>query len=139
MNKFDNANSIEFGLDVNRLMVPKTPIGQDRESEVVRQYYSQSVVSSWFNSFSSKYGMPIGESLKVSAGAEYNYTDRFFIRAGYYIDNNKNLGNMQYFTLGTSFQYEKSRFHISYLVPSGGGITKNPLSNTLRFGTVFNF
>lgn len=139
MNRFDNANSIEFGLDVNRLMVPKTPIGQDRESEVVRQYYSQSVVSSWFNSFSSKYGMPIGESLKVSAGAEYNYTDRFFIRAGYYIDNNKNLGNMQYFTLGTSFQYEKSRFHISYLVPSGGGITKNPLSNTLRFGTVFNF
>jgi hypothetical protein len=83
--------------------------------------------------------MPIGESLKISAGAEYNYTDRFFMRVGYYIDNNKNLGNMQYFTVGTSFQYENSRFHISYLVPSGGGITKNPLSNTLRFGTVFNF
>jgi len=25
------------------------------------------------------------------------------------------------------------------LVPSGGGITKNPLSNTIRFGSIFYF
>ena len=137
LNRMDNSNSIEFGVDVNRLMVPTTPIDADEATR--NQYYSQSVVSSWFNSFTSKYGMPLGESLKVSAGAEYNYSDRFFLRAGYYMDNNKNLGNMQYFTVGTTFQYQQSKFHISYLVPSGGGITKNPLSNTLRFGTVFNF
>jgi hypothetical protein len=82
--------------------------------------------------------MPIGESIKASMGIEYNYTNRFFIRGGYFIDNN-NLGNMQYFTLGTSFQYQQSKFNISYLVPSGGGISLNPLSNTLRFGTIFYF
>jgi hypothetical protein len=83
--------------------------------------------------------MPFGESIKASTGMEYNYSNRFYLRAGYYLDNNKNLGKMQYFTVGTSFQYQQSKFNISYLVPSGGGITKNPLSNTIRFGSIFYF
>ena len=137
LNKIDADNSIEFGVDINRIMVPANPDNSNAES--VNQYFSQSVVSSWFNSFNNKYGMPIGESLKASMGIEYNYTNRFFIRGGYFIDNNKNLGSMQYVTLGTSFQYQQSKFNISYLVPAGGGITRNPLSNTLRFGSIFYF
>ena len=140
LTKIDTDNSLEFGADVNRLLVPASPSAADPDYAALReQYFSQSVIASYLNSFTNKYGMPIGESLKISVGAEYNYTDRFFLRAGYFIDNNKNLGNMQYFTLGTSFQYQQSKFNISYLVPSGGGITKNPLSNTLRFGSVFYF
>ena len=140
LTKIDTDNSIEFGADVNRLLVPASPSAADPDYAALReQYFSQSVIASYLNSFTNKYGMPIGESLKISVGSEYNYTDRFFLRAGYFIDNNKNLGNMQYFTLGTSFQYQQSKFNISYLVPSGGGITKNPLSNTLRFGSVFYF
>jgi hypothetical protein len=140
LTKLDYENSIEFGVDVNRLMVPSSPEESDPNyTELKDHYFSQSVISSWFNSFSNKYGMPLGESLKVSVGAEYNYINRFHLRAGYYVDNNKNLGNMQYFTVGTSFQYQKSKFNISYLVPSGGGLTKNPLSNTLRFGSIFYF
>jgi hypothetical protein len=135
LNKFDTDNSLEMGLDVNRLMVPASPTTNDADE----QYFSQSVVSSWFNSFSNKYGMPLSESLKISVGAEYNYADRFHVRAGYFIDNNKNLGSMQYFTVGSSFQYQQSKFNISYLVPTGGGITRNPLSNTLRFGSIFYF
>jgi hypothetical protein len=137
LNKMDADNSIEFGVDINRIMVPANPDNSNAES--VNQYFSQSVVSSWFNSFNNKYGMPIGESLKASMGIEYNYTNRFFIRGGYFIDNNKNLGSMQYVTLGTSFQYQQSKFNISYLVRAGGGITRNPLSNTLRFGSIFYF
>ena len=137
LNKFDTENSLEMGIDVNRLMVPASPGTSD--DDVVDQYFSQSVVSSWFNSFSNKYGIPFSESLKVSLGAEYNYADRFHLRAGYFLDNNKNLGSMQYFTVGSSFQYQQSRFNISYLVPTGGGITRNPLSNTLRFGSIFYF
>jgi hypothetical protein len=140
LTRIDTDNSIEFGADVNRLLVPASPSALDPDYAALReQYFSQSVIASYLNSFTNKYGMPIGESLKISVGAEYNYTDRFFLRAGYFVDNNKNLGNMQYFTLGTSFQYQQSKFNISYLVPSGGGITKNPLSNTLRFGSVFYF
>ena len=137
LSKFDTENSLEVGVDVNRLMVPASPSSSD--ADVVDQYFSQSVVSSWFNSFSNKYGIPFSESLKVSLGAEYNYADRFHLRAGYFLDNNKNLGSMQYFTVGSSFQYQQSKFNISYLVPTGGGITRNPLSNTLRFGTIFYF
>ena len=137
LNRIDPDNSVEFGIDINRLMVPASPTSSD--AQVVDQYFSQSVVSSWFNSFSNKYGMPLSESLKVSLGAEYNYADRFHLRAGYFIDNNKNLGSMQYFTVGSSFQYQQSKFNISYLVPTGGGITRNPLSNTLRFGSIFYF
>ena len=137
MNRFDTENSLEMGIDVNRLMVPASPSSSD--PELVDQYFSQSVVSSWFNSFSNKYGMPLSESLKISLGAEYNYADRFHLRAGYFLDNNKNLGSMQYFTVGSSFQYQQSKFNISYLVPTGGGITRNPLSNTLRFGSIFYF
>jgi hypothetical protein len=135
LNKLDQVNSIEMGIDVNRLMVPASPTSRDADD----QYYSQSVVSSWFNSFSNQYGIPFSESLKVSLGAEYNYADQFQLRAGYFIDNNKNLGSMQYITVGSSFQYQQSKFNISYLVPTGGGITRNPLSNTLRFGSIFYF
>ncbi len=137
LNKIDADNSVEFGVDVNRLMVPASPDNTNVES--VNQYFTQSVINSYFNSFSTQYGMPFSESLKLSVGAEYNYTNRFYLRGGYFVDNNKSLGNMQYFTLGTSFQYQQSKFNISYLVPSGGGITKNPLSNTLRFGSIFFF
>ncbi len=138
LNKLDAENSLEFGVDVNRLLVPVSP-GAGSVQADIDHYYSQSVVSSWFNSFTAKEGMPIGESIKASTGLEYNYINRFYLRAGYYLDNNKNLGNMQYFTIGTSFQYQQSKFNISYLVPSGGGITKNPLSNTIRFGSIFYF
>jgi hypothetical protein len=141
LNKVDPENSIEFGVDVNRLMVPAIPDQNDQES--TNHYYAQSVINSYFSSFSTKYGIPFSESLKLSTGVEYNYTNRFFLRGGYYMDNNKSLGNMQYFTLGTSFQYAsqnvKTKINISYLIPSGGGITKNPLSNTLRFGSIFFF
>lgn len=138
LTKFDADNSLEFGVDVNRLMVPVSPNINTSQADV-DQYYSQSVISSWFNSFTNKYGMPLGESLKVSLGAEYNYGNRFYLRGGYFIDNNKNLGgSRQYFTLGTSFRYQQSKFNISYLVPSGGGgLNANPLANTLRFGSIF--
>ncbi|TRZ75598.1 MAG: hypothetical protein D4R94_06465 [Chitinophagaceae bacterium] len=136
LNKFDKENSVEFGIDVNRLLVPAYPtINSNGERD---QYFAQSVVSSWFNSFSSKYGPSMGESLRASVGLEYNYTNQFYLRGGYLYED-QSRGNGQYFTLGTSFQYLNNKFNISYLVPSGGGLSRNPLSNTLRFGSIFYF
>ena len=136
LSKFDKDNSLEFGIDVNRLLVPAFPTtNQNGERD---KYFSQSVVSSWFNSFSSTEGPKMSESLRYSLGLEYNYTDRFFLRAGYLYED-QSRGNGQYFTLGTSFQYLQNKFNISYLVPSGGGLSRNPLSNTLRFGSIFYF
>ena len=76
LNKLDAENSLEIGLDVNRLMVPVSPNNSDQES--VNRYFSQSVVSSWLNSFTANQGMPLGESIKASTGIEYNYVNRFF-------------------------------------------------------------
>ena len=86
LNIIDAENSVEFGVDVNRIMVPANPDNSNTES--VNQYFSQSVVSSWFNSFNNKYGMPIGESLKASIGIEYNYTNRFFFAFYIYLKQN---------------------------------------------------
>lgn len=144
LSKLDADNSLEFGLDLNRLLVPRSLNEQDeywlgKYDEWKGEYYSQSVVSSWFNSFGNKYGMPLSESIKASLGFEYNYTDRFYFRGGYFYDTNKSQTNMRYFTFGASFQYQQSKFNLSYLIPSGGGLTKNPLSNTIRFGSIFYF
>jgi hypothetical protein len=132
LTKFDSDNSLEFGIDINRLLVPAFP-EQDRD-----QYFSQSVVSSWFNSFTEQYGPPLGETLKASVGAEYNYNSIFYLRTGYTYESQVS-SNGQYFTMGASFQYLQNKFNISYLVPSGGGLSRNPLSNTIRFGSIFYF
>lgn len=136
LNKFDSDNSLEFGVDINRLLVPAYPDATTSTSD--DQYFSQSVVSSWFNSFSKQYGPPLGETLKASVGAEYNYRNTFYLRTGYTYESQVS-SNGQYFTIGTSFQYLQNKFNISYLVPSGGGLSRNPLSNTIRFGSIFYF
>jgi hypothetical protein len=136
LSKFDSDNSLEFGIDVNRLLVPAYPDLSTGGTD--DQYFNQSVVSSWFNSFSKQYGPPLGETLKASVGAEYNYNNIFYLRTGYTYESQVS-SNGQYFTLGTSFQYLQSKFNISYLVPSGGGLSRNPLSNTIRFGSIFYF
>ena len=136
LNNFDSDNSLEFGIDVNRLMVPAYPDLNTTNSD--DQYFSQSVVSSWFNSFTKQYGPPLGETIKASIGAEYNYNKLFYLRTGYTYESQVS-SNGQYFTIGSSFQYLQNKFNISYLVPSGGGLSRNPLSNTIRFGSIFYF
>jgi hypothetical protein len=136
LTKFDSDNSLEFGVDVNRLLVPAYPDLSTGGTD--EQYFNQSVVSSWFNSFTKQYGPPLGETLKASVGAEYNYNNTFYLRTGYTYESQVS-SNGQYFTIGTSFQYLQNKFNISYLVPSGGGLSRNPLSNTIRFGSIFYF
>jgi hypothetical protein len=70
-------------------------------------------------------------------GAEYAYNEQFFFRAGYFYEN-KNRGNRKFFSVGAGFSLDQMQVNFSYLVPSGSGVTRNPLSNTLRFGIVFN-
>jgi hypothetical protein len=96
-------------------------------------------VNSWFSSFGDA---PDGfsEELKefqFSVGAEYGYNEQFFVRAGYFYEN-KDKGNRKFFTLGLGLKYNVFGLNFSYLVPSGSGVNRNPLSNTLRFGLVFD-
>ena len=133
---FDEQNKISFGLDLNKLLVPAypTPVnGADTVSqEAIDNYYNQSVVSSWFKSFNGQFN-----TINASIGAEYVYNDQFAFRLGYFYES-KDQGGRQYFTMGIGLKYNMLGLNFSYLIPSGSGITRNPLSNTIRFGLTFD-
>lgn len=134
----NESNKITFGLDVNKLLVPSAPSATGNysiDSANLANYRSSSVISSWMKSFSD--GTNQVNSLQLSLGAEYNYNDQFFLRSGYFYEN-KNRGNRKFFSVGAGFNLDNMSINFSYLVPSGSGVTRNPLSNTLRFGIVFN-
>jgi hypothetical protein len=133
---FDEQNKISFGIDLNKLLVPPPPTpvnGQDTVSqEALNAYYNQSVVSSWFKSFNGQLN-----TINASIGAEYTYNDQFAFRLGYFYESQEQ-GGRQYFTMGVGLKYNMLGLNFSYLIPSGSGITRNPLSNTIRFGLVFD-
>ncbi|MES2330061.1 MAG: type IX secretion system outer membrane channel protein PorV [Bacteroidota bacterium] len=134
----NESNKITFGLDINKLLVPTAPTATGNyalDSAHLSDYRSTSLISSWFKSFSD--GTNQLNSLQASLGAEYGYNDQFFVRAGYFYEN-KNRGNRKFFSVGAGFNIDQLNINFSYLVPSGSGVTRNPLSNTLRFGIVFN-
>lgn len=134
---FDEINKITFGLDVNKLLVPTPPALGD--SAGLANYHSKGVVGSWFSSFGDAPG-GFSEELKefqVSVGAEYMYNDQFAFRAGYFYEA-PTKGDRKYFTIGAGLNYNMFGLNFSYLVPSGNGINRNPLSNTLRFSLIFN-
>jgi Type IX secretion system protein PorV len=128
---FDEQNKISFGLDLNKLLVPSIT---DTSNGALTNYYNKSVVSSWGNSFS---GPDQLQRINASIGAEYMYNDQFAFRLGYFYEN-KDQGGRQYFTMGVGLKYNMLGLNFSYLIPSGSGITRNPLSNTIRFGLVFD-
>ena len=135
---FNEDNKLTFGLDINKLLVP-TPPNNLTDSAAIAKYRNQGVVSSWFGSFGDAPG-GFKEELKeftVSAGAEFWYKNQFAIRAGYFFED-KTKGNRRYFTTGIGVKYNIFGLNFSYLLPSGSGVTQNPLSNTLRFSILFD-
>jgi len=132
--KFDADNKITFALDINKLMVPTPPSATDSASLV--DYRSKGVVSSWFSSFGDA-GKDELKEATIAVGSEYWYKDQFAFRAGYFYEN-KIKGDRRYFTLGAGLKYNMMGLNFSYLLPTGSGVNRNPLSNTLRFSLVYN-
>jgi hypothetical protein len=123
--QFDPYNKVTFALDLDKLLVPAL---SSPDSQV-------SVVSGIFDSFSG------GDQIKtidVSFGVEYWYQNQFALRGGYFYEDASN-GDRKYFTCGVGVKYNVFQLNASYLIPSGSGITRNPLSNTLRFSLMFEF
>lgn len=134
----NESNKISFGLDLNKLLVPIAPKATgiySTDSAALAAYRNTGVVSSWLKSFND--GTSIISSFQASLGMEYAYNDQFFFRSGYFYED-KTRGNRKYFSVGAGFNLPSLGINISYLVPSGSGVTRNPLSNTVRFGIIFN-
>ncbi len=112
---FDEQNKISFGLDLNKLLVPASPPqpanGTDTVSDQAAStdYYSQSVVSSWFSSFNGQFN-----TINASVGAEYTYNDQFAFRLGYFYES-KEQGGQAVFYHGCrlEIQYARVEFFLS--------------------------
>lgn len=127
----DESNQLTFALDINKLMVP-TPDSSGA-------YKEKGTLQGMFSSFTDAPGgfKEEMQELMYSVGAEYWYNQQFAVRAGYF-NENKFKGNRKYFTAGIGVKYDIFGLNFSYLVPSGTGIQRNPLSNTLRFTLTFD-
>ena len=127
----DEYNKISLALDINKLMVPSPKTDST--------YPNKGVLEGMFSSFGDAPGGFQEElhELMYSLGAEYWYNNQFAVRAGYY-NEHKTKGNRKYFTAGLGVKYDIFGLNFSYLVPSGTGIQRNPLSNTLRFTLTFD-
>jgi hypothetical protein len=136
--KFNAQNQISFGVELNKLLVPTPPADPATPAEIA-DYRAKGVLGSWFSSFGDA---PDGFSeeikeFQVSLGAEYWYNNQFALRAGYFYEN-KTKGNRRFFTVGLGIKYNIFGFNFAYLLPTGNGVSRNPLSNTLRFGIAFD-
>jgi Type IX secretion system protein PorV len=132
---FDADSKLTFALDINKLLVP-TP---DTGAVALAAYRSTGVVSSWAKGLTSAPGGG-SEKLKeftAALGAEYWYKDQFAFRAGYFVEN-KLKGDRRYATVGAGLKYSSIGIDLAYIFPSGAGVSRNPLSNTLRFSLAFD-
>jgi hypothetical protein len=123
---WDDNNKMTFGIDVNKLLVPELP----ETIAGMKAYREQGVVGSWFDSFGNK-------AWQLGFGMEYIYNDQLHLRLGY---NSKTYeaGNWQNVTAGAGIQFGAATVNFSYLIPTGDKVNRNPLSNTIRFGVLFN-
>jgi hypothetical protein len=136
---FDENSKITLAVDMNKLLVPAPPVVNSpltpSDSAALNKYHTQGVASSWFSSFSGPSQL---KQIDISTGLEFWYQNQFAFRAGYFYENPDN-GNRKYFTVGAGLKYNTFGLDFSYLVPSGSGVTRLSLSNTVRFSLAVDF
>ena len=126
--QLDQYNTITVAADLNKLLVPVLDSLNGSNDQL-------GVVNGIFHSFAT--GNQAKE-IDASLGLEWWYQKTFAVRAGYFYEDPTN-GDRQYMTCGLGIKYNVFQINASYLVPQGSGITRNPLSNTLRFSLMFEF
>ncbi|MCA6078993.1 type IX secretion system outer membrane channel protein PorV [Fulvivirga sedimenti] len=125
----DPYNTLTFGLDLNKLMVPSPQFdGSDQD---------KSLIGGMFGSFADAEGgfKEEMQEITLSLGAEYWYNDTFSGRIGYFYESDAK-GGRQYLTMGLGFRYQVFGIDFAYLVPKD---QEHPLAETLRFTLLFNF
>lgn len=124
----DDYQRISFSADANKLLVP-TP-------NATTDFNKVSMLSGVFMSFNDAAGGAKEELQEVmwSVGAEYAYNKQFFVRAGYF-NENEYKGNRKYFTAGAGFKLNVFQLDAGYVISTS---QSNPLDQTLRFSLSFD-
>lgn len=148
MFKFPLADyhNLAIGLDLNKLLVPTRPReadydmgtaeGQIEYEKALQDWKDMSPITGIFKSFSDAPGGFKEEirEINFSIGAEYDYNNQFFLRAGYYYEN-EFKGNRKYFAMGAGFGLNVLRLDASYMLATA---QSSPLDQTLRFTLTFD-
>ncbi len=133
----DAYNILTFTVDFNKYLVP-TPQLDSTAANYDPNFRDKPLLSGIFGSFTDAQGGFTEElqEIMISTGLEYWYDRQFAIRLGYFYENNLK-GGRQFLTMGVGLKYREYNMDFSYLVPTG--YFRSPLTNTLRFGLMFNF
>lgn len=136
---FDKYNSLTFGVQADKLMVPshKSKFADDESGTWTQEGYSAlSSVKGIFQSFADAPGGAKEEFSEVrwGAGLEYSYNKQFFARFGYSYENYYK-GNRNYLTAGAGFHLSIFSLDVAYCI---GLSSSNPLDQTMRFTLGFD-
>jgi len=149
----DDYNSFTLAMDVNKLLVPSSPVWYsdsiDSEGNQVVQFGKNPYVSvpqGMLQSFYDAPGVRRSDDTRsvfleemheftFGVGGEYWYREQFAIRGGYFYEH-ETKGNRKFFTVGVGLKLNVFEIDFSYLVPTN---QTNPLANTLRFTLGFDF
>ncbi len=111
----DPKNTLSLSFDVNKLLVPTPKLPEDGETpdEVQKRIDDYNNISSIGGVFKSFADAPGGfkeelQEVTLSLGAEYVYDNQFFVRAGYY-NENEYKGSRRFFAFGGGFKKTLSR------------------------------
>lgn len=139
-------HNLAINVDANKLLVPARPResdydtntteGQQQYLDALEKWENTSGISGIFKSFTDAPGGAKEEFREItwSVGAEYSYNNQFFLRAGYFYEN-EFKGNRQYFGLGAGFSLNVVRLDASYMLATA---QTSPLDQTLRFTLTFD-
>ncbi len=139
-------HNLALSVDLNKLLVPARPReidydmdtseGQKEYLDALEDWENMSPITGIFKSFSDAPGGFKEElrEINFSLGAEYSYNDQFFLRAGYYYEN-EFKGNRKYFSMGAGFSLNVVKLDASYMLSTA---QTSPLDQTLRFTLTFD-
>lgn len=138
-------HNLTIGLDANKLLVPAKPRegdyadtaeGQREYLDALENWENMSSFTGIFKSFNDAPGGMKEELREISwsLGAEYSYNNQFFLRAGYFYEN-EYKGNRKYFSIGAGFSLNVVRLDASYMIAAA---QTSPLDQTLRFTLTFD-
>lgn len=124
----DRYNALNISMDLNKFLVP-TPTDTTLTNDV-------SSIAGIFKSFNDAPGGTKEELQEIygSIGVEYVYNNQFFVRGGYYYEN-EYKGNRKFYSLGAGFKMNMFRLDASYLISKA---QYSPLDGTLRFTLAFD-
>jgi Type IX secretion system protein PorV len=150
---FDKYNSLTGSVDINKLLVPTTPVYNGSGAIISGKDPNVGVVSGMLQSFYDAPGQvstdPSGVStvdknsrfveemreINFGLGMEYWYSDILAVRTGFFHEH-ASKGNRKYLTFGAGIYFGVFGLDVSYLA----SVTQNnPLANTVRFSLKFKF